>query len=315
MRVNSSSGVSLLSPRFCFSNSSLYPHFFRCFDCTFISTCFTAFTCTNLLLLPVYVLVLWKGFQRWRRRCSTTAGSASHSDVFIYHSVTVEIIAILGLGFYCISIYTCSPRTLIFGYCALFLTYPGQTLFHSLTCVERYLAVVHPVIYRGLRKEVGVRVRNISIGCVWLISFGIVCFLVMEFPKLPSTLLYVIFAITVIVIVFSSFCVLHALIRLGLWKVGGDRRQIDQSKQRAFHTVMAITGALGFRLSGLLIFNIVFDLSAGIGTKECVFSLIFAPWLCVPSSLVLPLLFLHRAGTLACCSSNQSEKLEQTSIG
>ncbi|KAJ4926971.1 hypothetical protein JOQ06_014712 [Pogonophryne albipinna] len=40
----------------------------------------------------------------------------------------------------------------------------GESLFHVLTCLERYLAVVRPIIYLRLRNVQGVRIRNISIG-------------------------------------------------------------------------------------------------------------------------------------------------------
>lgn len=77
--------------------------------------------------------------------------------------------------------------------------------------------------------------------------------------------------------------------------MGGDRRQTDQSKQTAFHTVMALTGTLVFRKAELLIYIIVFE-----SAEELLL-------LCMPSSLVLTLLFLHRARMPACFSTNLSE--------
>lgn len=291
MQVNASAA-------FCFSDSSLYPFYFICYDRTFVSTSYLLFTCASLLLfLPIYVLVLWKGFQRWRQAGAAAAGSASHSDVFVYHSVSLEVVSVFGSCFYCVSIYTCSRTTLMMGYYMILLTYPGQTFFHCLTCVERYLAVVHPVTYRGLKKGVAVRVRNISICCVWLICSGMLYVSVIQFPELPTALYGVLYVIMVTIINFSSFSVLRALIRLGLWKVGGDRRQIDQSKQRAFHTVMAVLGTLVFRLTGLLLLLLTFNIVNERG-PACVF-LTCSPWFCLPSNLVLPLLFLCRAGTFS----------------
>lgn len=47
----------------------------------------------------------------------------------------------------------------------------GEILFHILTCVERCLAVVHPVPYLRLKNKRGVRIQAVSTGCVWLLRF------------------------------------------------------------------------------------------------------------------------------------------------
>ncbi|KAK2899526.1 hypothetical protein Q8A73_012655 [Channa argus] len=149
---------------------------------------------TNIfLLLPLSLHVLFLGLQRWwhQRSFATT----SHSDILTYHSAAMELICVLG------------------------------TSIHILTCVERYLAIVHPVIYVGLRQSRGVRIRNVSIG-------------------------------------LSVLCV---LIRPGPGNMGVNREQnyIDWC-------VVVASGNL----------------------------------VTLPSSSVLPLLFLHRAGKLVCCHCN-----------
>lgn len=99
---------------------------------------------------------------------------------------------------------------------------------------------------------------------------------------------------------YCSLCVLCLLIRAGPGEVGKDREWVHQSKQRAFHTVMAITGALCMCFTGML-------LTLALGTSQvlsyndgCVL-LVSGYWFSLPSNLVLPLLFLHRAGKHVCC--------------
>lgn len=303
MQVNSSSNASLLSP-LCYSSSTLYPDFFICFDDTISYIIFTVYTFTNLLLLlPLYNLVLWMGFRRWRHQCSVISGTTSHSDVFTYYMVSVEIIGVLGSVFCFSAINMCSLRMMLAGYYSISITYPAQTFFHCLTCLERYLAVCHPITYMGLRKAGGVKVRNISLGCVWLLCFGMTVLTALYFPDFPTTLFFAIVTISTSVVSFCSLSVLRVLIRLGLGKVGGHRERIDQSKKRAFHTIMAIMGTLMLRFCGLLVGNMMLDLATENGRNRCV-ALMSGMWLCIPSSLVLPLLFLQRAGTLTCSSRN-----------
>lgn len=297
MSVNSSSNASLRSHR-CSSNSLIYPNIFHCAESNVSSSIFISFTFTNLLLLlPLYILILWMGFRRWRRRGSVTVGTTSHSDVITYHMVTLEVMGVLGTVFYCVAIFTCSLEMMSVGYFLFIITYPGQTFFHCLTCMERYLAVAHPITYLSLRKAGGVKVRNIGVGCVWLLCVGVTGLTVLYFPYFPIVLISVTLSLSLIVVSFCSISALRVLIRLGLGKVGGDR--VDQSKQRAFHTIMAIMGTLMLRFCGLLISNFMFNLQTGIGRSGCV-GVMFSFWLCLPSSLILPLLFLHRAGKLAC---------------
>lgn len=44
--------------------------------------------------------------------------------------------------------------------------------FPLMTCVEHYLAVVHPITYLSLRKAKGIRIRNITAGRIWLLIFA-----------------------------------------------------------------------------------------------------------------------------------------------
>ncbi|TNN31551.1 hypothetical protein EYF80_058297 [Liparis tanakae] len=249
MAVNSSSNDS--------SNNSM--------DCLFIKPnplIFYIFNITNILLfLPIFVFVLYLGFQRWwQQRSSSSSAVMSHTDSFTYHLTSIELIGVLGFNIICCAVYLKQDSVLKLGYFLRSFTCYGQTFFHMLTCVERYLAVAHPVTYLGLRRERGVRIRTV-------------------------------------ILALSVLCI---LIRPGPGDQGGDRERVDQSKQRAFYTILAILGVLLFRCALCLAWALFTILEK---TDDCLLTAV-KNWLNVPSSLVLPLLFLIRAGKLTCCKNN-----------
>ncbi|KAL3050869.1 hypothetical protein OYC64_001191 [Pagothenia borchgrevinki] len=265
-------------------------------DCQTYIFFFTALYVVYILLVPLFIFVLYIGFQRWRKRGSAT--TTSHTDVFTFHMVTLELIGVVGYTVYCYGIYSNQTFLTKVGMIVFSLVSPGQALFHLLTCVERYLAVVHPVIYLRLRRGGGVRIRNISIGGVWCICFVsttlddiLIAFIIIGFG-------YLVFSL--IVVCFCSISVLFVLIRPGPGEGGGKREGVDQSKQRAFYTIMAIMATLLLRfLSNLVSTSLYMSSVLGdCGEKVMLWSLF---WFNAPTSLVLPLLFLQRAGKLPGC--------------
>ncbi|XP_078020886.1 uncharacterized protein LOC144459927 [Epinephelus lanceolatus] len=281
------------------SSSSPFPDSAVCFTYRPSLLSFTSFSVTSiLLLLPLCILVLCLGFQQWRQQQST---AASHSDIFTYHMVTMEIIGIFGSGLYCYAVSVQDPWFMMVGVYFFTVVTHGQIPFHMLTCVERYLAVIHPITYLGLRKRGGAIIRNVTIGCVWLHFLGLFG-LIIVFSNSSVPYLFVSGA-SIAVVSFCSLSVLCALIRSGPGEGGGGRHRVDQSKMRAFYTIMAIMGALVMRFGGQLVVQAIH--SSSVVSKHVSCGLVMsAVWFGLPSSLVLPLLFLHRAGKLLCCKSN-----------
>ncbi|XP_078020501.1 uncharacterized protein LOC144459765 [Epinephelus lanceolatus] len=271
-------------------------------DCRFTgpaSFLFITHYITNiLLLLPLCILVLYLGLQRWQQQRSTsTAAAMTHSDSFTYHMVTMELVGVLGSIFNLCGVFLYRSDILLLGKYFWSFTWYGEAFFHILTCVERYLAVIHPVTYLTLRGERGIRIRNISIGCVWLLSVGSISFVIIKHFILLD---FCFLILSLIIVSFYSLSVLCVLIRPGPGEQGGDRERVDQSKRRAFYTILAILGVLLLRSSANLAWASLHMLRQG---SECT-TTAATDWFNLPSSLVLPLLFLHRAGTLACCKNN-----------
>ncbi|KAK2899696.1 hypothetical protein Q8A73_012825 [Channa argus] len=143
-----------------FSNDSSLPSELYCLIFKPSSSVFSTFTITNIfLLLPLSILVLYRGLQRWHHQhlSATAAATSTHSNSFTYHLVSMELINVFGSILCCYGIYENDIQMLMMWFYFFSITWYGETYFHILTCVEHYLAVVHPITYLTLRKERGIR--------------------------------------------------------------------------------------------------------------------------------------------------------------
>lgn len=114
-----------------------------------------------ILLLPLLTYDLYISDQNWRKPHSVaTAAMTSHSDVFTYNVVDLELTGVLGSLVYCCGTYTQQQIVIVVGLLIFSIISPAQSLFHLLICVERYLAVIHPVTYLRWKQVGGVRIRN-----------------------------------------------------------------------------------------------------------------------------------------------------------
>ncbi|XP_035989859.1 uncharacterized protein LOC110367669 [Fundulus heteroclitus] len=172
MSVNSSfSESSVLLPA---SNSSNVPFYFACQQLVTRIIIYGVFATINtLLLLPLYILVLYLGIQQWwNKRLTPAARMMSPSDFFTLNMMIPEIICNVGSVLLTLGFHLERDLLLLLGLFLFSIILPGQSLFHVLTCVDRYLAVVHPIAYMQRKETHGVQIRNISNVCVWLLCFG-----------------------------------------------------------------------------------------------------------------------------------------------
>ncbi|MEQ2210519.1 hypothetical protein XENOCAPTIV_014803, partial [Xenoophorus captivus] len=255
---------------------------------------------TVFVLTPLFTLILYMGFQRWRHQRFSPAGmTISNTDFFTYNMMFVEVFAVVGSAVYSLGNFIEDEAVLMLGVILSSIIMPGQTLFHLLTCVERYLAVVHPIAYMHLKEAIRVRIRNISSILVWLLSIGWMWLTQWYYPAFPIEPLFSLLGVCILVMLLCCVFVLCALVRPGPGQEGGRKKPADQSKKRAFQMIMAITGTLNSRSAGLLFWLGLINYESFDVMFYCVL-IDLGMWLMVPSSLVLPLLFLHRAGKLSC---------------
>lgn len=280
------------------SNSSEMSLLYNCFNATPSASIFTVFTVTNiLLLLPLSIFILFLGFRRWQKQRRSEAWNPT--DVFTYHMVGMEMIGITASITCSCGAITDQPLLLRVG-CNMFAIISCiKMFFHILICVERYVAVVHPIAYLNLSKAGGVTIRNISIGIVWLICAGIITLRILINRDFIIILFFFNLVLSLLVSSFCSLAVLRVLVRAGPGDEVGKGGKDDRQKQKAFVTITAIMAVLLLRFGGNLVCLALTSsplLSYRVG---CVVR-ITGIWFCLPSSYVLPLLFLHRAQKLFC---------------
>lgn len=246
---------------------------------------FVGFFITNSsILLLLCLLILYHRVCEWKLSGPTSSlvSTMSHSDFFTYHLVLMKLIGTFGCITCTFGIYLDQNKLFVGGALPWSYSWYGETLFHIVTCLDRYLAVVHPLVYMQLRNKQGI--RKISASCVWLLSFIGMSLLSRDvFVIMNICTLTVVLAI----VAFCSFSTLLVLVR----------PCPGQSKRRAFYTILAILVVLILRFVASLFWALAYALQLSYG---CLI-MCSTVWFTLPSSLVLPLLFLHRAEKILCC--------------
>lgn len=249
-----------------------------------------AFAITSLLvLLPLYIFILYKGVQQWRQQQTKT--TIGHTDIFTYHMVVIELLSVIGSIVLTFGASTKLSWLLQMGVILLSLNYFGQVFFHVLTCAERYLAVVHPIIYLRLKNGKGIKIRNTGIGCFWLLCLAWGSTITMHTKSYFNFIILLFTTLVLISISIMNLLIVYVLIGLG--PKGRRKQQSDPSKLKVLFTTMAILGTLLFRFLWSIASIVVMNSEHIEESKKCSFSISLL-WVNIPSSLVLPVLFLQK---------------------
>ncbi|MEQ2241609.1 hypothetical protein ILYODFUR_027008 [Ilyodon furcidens] len=249
-----------------------------------------------ILLLPLSTFVLYLGLQNWRQHRSFK--TASHFDIITYHLAFMELLWVLGyIWQMCAQYYYFTALSSV----TVFLTsnvFYGEILFHTLTCAEYYIAVVLPITYLRMKSTHGLWIRTISIICVWLLSFGMSSLSLVQLYKFANILLLCLLGFAIIVTSFCSSSVLYALIHPGPGEKGVKKGLADQSKQRAFHTITIISCIQWLWFLGLLVSKAMGEIPWLSSAVSCLV-MVSLGFCNLPCCLVLPMMYLQRAGKLS----------------
>lgn len=271
-------------------------------ECLFFPTGFaimTSFTVTLFfILLPLFLFVIYLGLQQWLQQ--HPAKSMSHSDVFTFNMIIIELINVFGSIIICVGTYTYTPEMITLGSYIFAFNFHGQIFFHLLICLERYLAVVHPITYLTLRKEKGIKIRNIFIVCVWVMCFASLSILGLNDGS-EDILLNSIILPTLLIMIFCNLNILMVLIR----PHPGNRhcQKVDKSKMISFCIIFVIMIVLLLRF-GWDLFSVRLICIFKFHWEQLCIILMSTLWTSIPSSMVLPLISLYRARKQLWCNKN-----------
>ncbi len=172
----------------------------------------------------------------------------------------------------------------------------GRPLFQCLICVERYLAVVHPVTFLKFKP---LRYRVICSTAVWIITLGscLFCMFSTEQFNLQSYIYFysIQFLLFLFIQLFCLVTVLRALKQSGPGERGRERNEENHTKRRAFYLILITSVTMTIIYLPFIISGFIFIL-----THWVIADLFSAGYLCfILAGFVQPVLYLHRAGKLS----------------
>lgn len=284
MEVNSTVDcLSNCTPQF---GSNCDDPFYECMD-SYPGNAFTGF----YIVLNV---ILFLPLNCWILRLVWRSKGVVWSDFVILNQSVAEIISEIALTiFLSSSLLNKKVVVMISNYlCSTFLV--GRPVFQTVFCVERYLAVVHPLVY--LKYTKAPKAKVLFVGLVWLVIMMLGWHTMDSHPKLPLWLFFGIYLGTIVVCSLCSLMILWILKRPKPGD-GNEKEGAYQLKRKAFVAVTVI----------------LFTLVLGYGTVSCViilrdqlpydiycFALGLSWWTLLPSSAIQPYLYLSKINKLPC---------------
>ncbi|XP_067280772.1 chemokine XC receptor 1-like [Pseudorasbora parva] len=240
--------------------------------------------------LPTHSYVLWLIVSGTGRRVA--------SEIFMLNLCCCEIFICVDFFFFTLSGYIANllPLALILQGVAM----TGRPVFQCLMCVERYLAVVHPVTFLKYKP---LRYRVICCTAAWVITFGscLVCLMIfLLFTFTVHTWFYTLqFLLFLFIQLFCLVAVLRALKQSGPGERGREREEENHMKRRAFYLILITTVAMVMTYVPFTIAGFITILAHPYYVSVWCPALFY-----VLASFVQPVHYLHQAGKLSClCSS------------
>ncbi|XP_051734828.1 chemokine XC receptor 1-like [Ctenopharyngodon idella] len=237
--------------------------------------------------LPTHSYVLWL--------IITGTGSGVASEFFILNLSICEIVNSLNSLFFVLLYWFSSVFILLVFLTGLSVT--GCPLFQCLMCVERYLAVIHPVTFLKYKP---LRYRVICCTVAWIIIFGsCLCSTLLASLNAYIWFISMQFLFFLHIQLFCLVAVLRALKQSGPGARGREREEENHMKRRAFYLILITTVNMVILYVPISI-SALFTNLAKLNIQE----VWYPSMICyVLAGFVQPVLYLHRNGKLFCFCS------------
>ncbi len=237
----------------------------------------------NLLFgCPTHSYVLWL--------IVTGTGRGVASELFMLNLSVCEIGNCLNS---LLSLFDYRPVIKKITECIIGMAITGRPLFQSLICVERYLAVVHPVTFLKYKP---LRYRVICCTAAWIITLGsCLCSVFTQALFYFYTWFFSLqFLLFLSIQFFCCVAVLRALKQSG----PGERKREEENrmKRRAFYIILITTVNMIVSYVPFIISGLFFILS-----QEYISEFFTVGLFCfILAGFVQPVLYLHRTAKLSC---------------
>ncbi len=174
----------------------------------------------------------------------------------------------------------------------------GRPFMNSLICVERYIAVAHPVIYRN---QATVKHRYIGSGLVWLLTLIYGGLAVSLYTQYTRDIYILSLAISLLVITACSLGVLKVLLRPSPGET--QKEGMPRQKKRAFVIITAILVCISVPY-GMDIFQFIMMKYLTNDTFGLLVGINFL--IMRPSSVIQSMLYLSKQKKLPCTRKDSS---------
>ncbi|XP_042567359.1 chemokine XC receptor 1-like [Cyprinus carpio] len=248
---------------------------------------------------PTHFYVIWL--------IITGTGSGVASEFFILNISVCELASTLNIFLHVLDRWFSSIKT--FKYFLFGLGITGLPLFQCLICVERYLAVVHPVTFLKFKP---LRYRVICSTVVWMFTLGS-CLCCLFTLVSCNFYIYVCcfslqFLLFLCIQLFCLVAVLRALKQPGPGERGRKREENNHTKSRAFYLILITTVSMIIIYVPYTVTGFHSILTQGYFQEP--FTVAFFCY--ILAGFVQPVLYLNRVGKLS--STNNLLKLSDPLI-
>ncbi|XP_059381407.1 hydroxycarboxylic acid receptor 2-like [Carassius carassius] len=230
----------------------------------------------------------------------TGAGSGLASEFFILNlSVCGIFFSLFSLLRFFTKLFFKFPSLRLSASFFLGVAITGHPLFQCLICVERYLAVVHPVTFLKYKP---LRYRVICCTVAWIITLGscLICMytLLIFTQYMYMWFLSVQFLLFLSIQLFCCVAVLIALKQSGPGERGREKVEENHMKRRAFYLILMTTVNTVITYAPLTVATLIF-----IVTQHLPLILWSVGSICfMLAGFLPPVLYLHRLGKVSCIS-------------